>query len=305
MSLSATILITTKNRKSDLAAAISSALSQPCVIEVFVFDDGSTDGTSAMVKAEFPTVKLSRSEASLGIVSARNLAIGLASGDVVITIDDDCMFGNSETVRATLDDFCSPEVGAVAIPHINVNSSGGIHSQAPDRTRRYAISQFTGGACAIKKDIFVKLGGYDSNIWRQGEESDYCTRLLAAGYITLCGSAGPILHYESPKRDNAAIHYHAARSGILYAWSNVPLWALPFHLSANIVQTLLGAYSNATLLATIRGILSGLASVLRLQTRRAPIPTWSYRLFRRLRKRGPLPFDEVVKLVKVSSLNNA
>ena len=52
----ATIVIVTKNRKEELRDAVLSALNQVGRLEILVIDDGSTDGTSEMIRAEFPTV---------------------------------------------------------------------------------------------------------------------------------------------------------------------------------------------------------------------------------------------------------
>ena len=67
-----TVVITTKNRKDELRTALQSTLRQTVAVEILVFDDGSTDGTSQMVAAEFPQARLHRVEQSLGIIEARN-----------------------------------------------------------------------------------------------------------------------------------------------------------------------------------------------------------------------------------------
>ena len=63
---SASIVITTKNRRDDLEKAIVSALAQKVEgsVEVIVIDDGSTDGTSEFVSAKFPQAKLHRFDAA-------------------------------------------------------------------------------------------------------------------------------------------------------------------------------------------------------------------------------------------------
>lgn len=129
--LTATILITTKDRKEELKRAVESALRQKDVCEVLVFDDGSADGTRELITTHFPSVKFERADKSLGIIGARNRAMRLATGSVVITIDDDCVFQSVDTVRDTLNYFKDHRIGAVAIPHINVLSSATVYSSAP------------------------------------------------------------------------------------------------------------------------------------------------------------------------------
>jgi glycosyltransferase involved in cell wall biosynthesis len=52
----ASVVISTKNRKDELRNAITSCLSQSVPVEVVVFDDGSENGTSEVVRQDFPQV---------------------------------------------------------------------------------------------------------------------------------------------------------------------------------------------------------------------------------------------------------
>src|SRR5688572_20321271 len=75
---SATVVITTKNRKEELRTAIRSALDQTARPQVLVIDDGSSDGTSEMVRSEFRDVTLHRYEQSNGLIVQRNNGAKLA-----------------------------------------------------------------------------------------------------------------------------------------------------------------------------------------------------------------------------------
>ncbi|GAG03794.1 unnamed protein product, partial [marine sediment metagenome] len=57
-------------------------------LEVLVVDNHSEDGTESMVKSEFPEIHFFRMPENKG-VGARNRGISEATGDVVITLDDD------------------------------------------------------------------------------------------------------------------------------------------------------------------------------------------------------------------------
>src|SRR5215204_4542729 len=116
----ATVLITSKNRKEELRVAIASALEQTAKPEVLVIDDGSTDGTSDLVRTEFAQVNLHRFEQSEGLIVQRNRGAELAAGEFVLSMDDDAIFSSPHVVEQTLADFDHPGIGAVAIPFINV-----------------------------------------------------------------------------------------------------------------------------------------------------------------------------------------
>ncbi len=196
-----TVVITSKDRRDELARAISSVLKQTIVPEVVVFDDGSSDGTFEMVRERFPSVRCLRSAHSKGIVAARNAAIPCASGDIVFTMDDDCVMESPETIARTLRDFDHPQVGAVAIPHIDVLRSSRTYNSAPDGIGVWVVSSFAGGASAIRRGLFEALGGYSPAFFRESEEYDFSTRLLDCGYVVRCGTSAPLLHYASPRRN--------------------------------------------------------------------------------------------------------
>src|SRR5690606_7516830 len=226
------VVITTKDRKDELREAVRSTLAQTVPVELLVLDDGSSDGTSQMVQSEFPSVRIERNERPLGIIRARNLAISRASRPIVVTIDDDCIFPSPRTLEQTLADFDHPRVGAVAIPSIDVRIRPHVQGAAPEPSHRWLASEFRGGANALRRDLFVATGGYWGLLWRQGEEGDYCARLLDRGYVVRLGRADPLHHLESPRRQRGVIFRYQARNAILFAWHNVPMPFLPVHLAA-------------------------------------------------------------------------
>ena len=92
----ASIIIAAKNADAFIAKALRSALAQTMTdLEIIVIDDGSTDGTSEVVKAcanGDPRVQLLRNAHSQGVSSARNRAIAQARGDWIAVLDADDEF---------------------------------------------------------------------------------------------------------------------------------------------------------------------------------------------------------------------
>lgn len=83
------VIIPTYNRKPLLKRALKSVFAQKNVdFEVFVSDDGSTDGTEAMIQDEFPFVEYLRQE-NQGPSAARNRAIERTKGDWLAFLDSD------------------------------------------------------------------------------------------------------------------------------------------------------------------------------------------------------------------------
>jgi beta-1,4-mannosyltransferase len=90
------VYMPTKNRLQLLQRAVESVLSQTHrELELWVVDDGSTDGTYEYLRSlsvADPRVRFIRNEHSQGAPRARNLAIERSSGEFVTGIDDDDRF---------------------------------------------------------------------------------------------------------------------------------------------------------------------------------------------------------------------
>ncbi len=141
----------------DLQRLLPTLLAQSADCEVLVVDDGSTDGTADMVRAEFPEVRLERSEQSLGYIVQRTRAAGLATAPVIVSVDDDAVLPSTRTVEQTLADFDHPRIGAVAIPFDDVRPDGEFERQRPpDREGRWVTAAYVGTAHAVRRDVFLR-----------------------------------------------------------------------------------------------------------------------------------------------------
>lgn len=257
-------------------------------------DDGSIDGTGDMVLKEFRSVRLERSEESLGYIKQRNRAAQLASAPIIFSLDDDAVFSSPRVIEQILSQFGSNRVGAVAIPYVDVNRNQIMHQSAPDDSSVWVTDRFVGTAHAVRRDVCLKLGGYREMLIHQGEEGDFCIRMLDAGYVVRLGSSDPIHHFESPKRDLSRMDFYGRRNDILFAWHNVPMPYLPVHLAATTLNGFAYAVTRAEHpFRMLSGIMNGYRDCVRNWSNRRPVPASIYRLHRRLKKKGPLRLEEI------------
>lgn len=283
----ASIVITTKNRKSELAKCLDSCLIQKGNPEILVFDDGSDDDTTDFVIANYPTVRLHREETSLGLINARTKAASIATGDIIFSLDDDACFSDENTLLDVLKYFDREIVGAVAIPYIDVYKSDAIRQEKIGTLDDVVIrSQYRGTAHALRRDLFLKLGGYRIDLVRQCEETDYCIRLYMNGYMVRQADAKPILHYESPNRNHNTIAFYAARNNLLIGYVYSPLIFLPIYL----VRINLYDYAYFRKLQCTADVTAGLKSFLKLiltgRIKRTPMSLERFLRYRLLRQRG-------------------
>jgi glycosyltransferase involved in cell wall biosynthesis len=281
--MDATIVIATKDRKQELAKALASAVVQEgAEIEVLVIDDGSSDGTSQMIRERFPHVRLITHAESAGYIVRRNEAAKVARGRVIVSIDDDAEFTNPSVVKQILPFFENGTVGVVAIPFRDANRSSIVKQKAPEPDGVYWTASYVGTAHALRRDVFLTLGGYRTHLVHQGEEKDYSIRLLHDGYGVRLGYSGEILHHESPHRDWSRMDYYGRRNDVLFAWQNVPWPYLGPQLLGSIAKGLWCGVRLGRVRPMLRGVRDGLMECFWPRSHeRKPVSRAAYREYRR------------------------
>ena len=104
------VVIPTYNRCELMRRALISVFSQTLPpTEVVVIDDGSTDGTSAIIRKEFPAASYYRQENG-GVSSARNLGIQHTTGDWLAFLDSDDEWLPDKLVQQAAALAANPEI---------------------------------------------------------------------------------------------------------------------------------------------------------------------------------------------------
>jgi cellulose synthase/poly-beta-1,6-N-acetylglucosamine synthase-like glycosyltransferase/peptidoglycan/xylan/chitin deacetylase (PgdA/CDA1 family) len=108
------VIVPAYNEKAGIEAAVRSlAGGDYPEIEVVVVDDGSTDGTAALVeRLRLPNVRVIRVPNG-GKSNALNTGVALARHDLIITVDGDTIF-EPDSIRRLVQPFGKRNVGAVA-----------------------------------------------------------------------------------------------------------------------------------------------------------------------------------------------
>ncbi len=196
------VIVCTRNGVALLPDCLRSLLSldYPSV-EVVVVDDGSTDGTSGLVREHFPWVRLVRT-APHGLSAARNAGAAAARGDVLAFLDDDCA-ADPHWLRWIVHAFETHGWAAAGGPNLPPPSDSrlqrildalpgtAIHVLLDDRRAEHV----PGCNLVVTRAAFAAAGGFDARFTTAGDDVDFCWRLLAAG-LTIGYEPGAVVWHR-------------------------------------------------------------------------------------------------------------
>jgi len=162
--------------------------------ELIIVDDASTDG-SAQLAERFGTVLMGGHHHPIGPARARNLGATQSQGDVLLFLDADVMV-HTDTLALVERHFIEhPEIAALFgsyddhPPHRNwVSLYKNLQHHFVHHQSQREASSFWTGVGAIRRDVFLRLGGFASSYSRPSiEDIELGVRLRASGYrIRLC-----------------------------------------------------------------------------------------------------------------------
>jgi len=191
-------------------------------VQVIVVDNGSTDGTGAMLERGFPWVVTIRNSANLGFARANNQGLARSVGDAVLFLNSDAILqdGAVAILYASLMDH--PDAGAVGPQIVNPDGSpqrshGRLPGVAREIVGAYRIDDLEawfarradrrGGldrpaaacrrvervsfACTLLRRAAIEaIGPLDERFEFYSEDYDYFKRLKDGGWAALfCPSA--------------------------------------------------------------------------------------------------------------------
>jgi GT2 family glycosyltransferase len=228
----------------------------------------------------------------MGPTVLRNQGFKDAAGDIIFSLDDDAYFTSTETVASTVALLAKyPRAAAVAMAYVEPSADASRQMGHIPSDRH--VKCFVACACAFRREIAVRFGGYREFFVIQGEERDLTIRFLNEGYEIIIGDAPPIVHESSPRRDSHQAAYYGVQNTLLFDVLNVPQpYFLP-RLAADAFSLLRYKLTWRSAPKRFRYVFSGLLACATYWHLRKPVSRETYRRYRALPNHGPLPLAEL------------
>ena len=171
MDFSVSVIIPTHDRAAVLGRAIESVLAQTLPPrEIIVVDDGSTDGTEALLRSAFPQVRCLRQE-NRGVSVARNAGIAAATGEwlAFLDSDDEWLPGKLAAQREALES--NPDCRLCHAEEIWIRNGKRVNAMRKHEKsggniyrRCLPLCVISPSAVVIHRDLFRDYGGFDETL---------------------------------------------------------------------------------------------------------------------------------------------
>jgi N-acetylglucosaminyl-diphospho-decaprenol L-rhamnosyltransferase len=179
-----------------------------------VADNGSDDGTAALVREQFPDATLIQLGQNLGFGRAVNRAVAEGSAEAIVVLNNDVSVESSflaEIVTPLQDAsvgmvsgvLLDPRTGLIDAAGVEIDDSLAGHAylkdsdlQALDRPPEGLLGP-CGGAAAYRRSAFEAVGGFDQRMFAYSEDLELALRLRAAGWRCELSGGARGLHLGS------------------------------------------------------------------------------------------------------------
>jgi N-acetylglucosaminyl-diphospho-decaprenol L-rhamnosyltransferase len=219
------VIIVGYNTRPDLARCLASLAAQPDAARtaITVVDNGSADGSQAMVRDDWPSVRLIEANANLGFSRANNLGIRATASELVLLLNPDTVVPAGALAR--LEAALRADDGAAAVgprlvdadgrPELSfgpmISPWGELRQRTLVRayargsawavrhveraTRRPGPRDWVSGACLLARRADLDaVGLLDERFFMYTEDVDLCAALRARGRRVLFAPEAEIVH---------------------------------------------------------------------------------------------------------------
>jgi GT2 family glycosyltransferase len=251
-------------------------------IEVILVDNASEDGSQALIREQYPWVKLIELPENRGFTGACNAGIAASEGEVVALLNNDTEV-DPNWAEAVMDAFARhSEVGSVASKMLLFDKRDHLHTAGDTFSRdgragnrgvwqrdvgQYDTEEYVfsacGGSSAYRRAMLDQIGVLDDTFFFLMEDVDLGWRAQLAGWRCLYTPRAVVYHHLSATGGGVTASYYAGRNTLILLAKNLPaaLWrrygGLILRTQVKEGWNALRAWRGKAARARLRGMLAG------------------------------------------------
>ena len=179
------ICLLSYNRKEELRIVLSSIyhLLNEEINEIILLDQCSNDGSRDMITNEFPLVKLKFLNKNIGVAGGRDFLIKNSNSEICVFLDDDSYFKDTDDLVKISNIFKNNnhvKFTSFKITNLNNELADWPHPRALKNksNNEWRCLNFVGCGHAIRKDAYLKAGGYNTLSHFYAEELELSYKLF-------------------------------------------------------------------------------------------------------------------------------
>ncbi|MFZ8836245.1 MAG: glycosyltransferase [Flavobacteriales bacterium] len=207
--------------------------------DVWVVDNHSVDGSCAMVRNQFPHIKLMELDENLGFSKANNLAITQSKGRWVLLLNPDTIIQEDTLWKCISYADSQPQLGGLGVPMLDGAGRflpeskrgiptpeaafwkiSGLYKLAPKSAKlnRYYLGHLpidqsqkieilSGAFMWMKRSVLDEVGLLDESYFMYGEDIDLSWRIMKGGWENHFFADTSIIHYKGESTKKGSLNY--------------------------------------------------------------------------------------------------
>jgi N-acetylglucosaminyl-diphospho-decaprenol L-rhamnosyltransferase len=237
------------------------------IFDVVVVDNGSTDGSQAMLQSEFPQVQIIQNEGNVGLGRASNQGIEATCGRYILLLNNDTLVDGPsldalvEFLDATLDagavggrllnsdgsfqagyaDFSTLSEEIMIATHLGELLWDGYPSHK-DSEKVKVVGWLSSACLLVRRSAIEKIGLLDEEYFIYGDEADLQYRIKQAGWKVYYLPFVNTIHYGGRSMDRWRRRKMVYRGKMMFYEKNYG------RIQTGILRIVLGLLSLAKLL---------------------------------------------------------
>jgi len=237
---SVSVIVLNWNGLEDLKTCLASLiqLDYPAErLELIVCDNGSSDGSVQFVRSQFPSVRMVALDRNYGFAEGNNRAAAEARNDWIAFLNNDLRVPQDWLRSLVAPLYLQPDLASIASRIMTwdgteVDFVGGSmnfyghafqlnfreHASRHDEARRILFA--CGGAMLVRREIFLEVGGFDSDFFIYFEDVDLGWRLNVLGYDVWYTPDATVYHRHHGATKNWISH------GVQVLYDRNALWSI-------------------------------------------------------------------------------